>query len=291
MSERSTPESNFPHLRADDGTPYFLHGEGAGLEHLRAFQHKDVFISTTQNAGAPNDDEEEAEILIHHTRSSSVSVTLPSVSFTNVRSQVFVTTKRVFFVAHDEKDVQYDVSINAYCISLHALMTEPTRSIYCQLSDDVDNNAMVCEDEGETIFSKEVTIEPSGDDENCDLSCQELFNALSKLISLNPMDDDDEGSGSGGLSAMLGMMAGAYGGEVDYDDGDDEEDDDNMICRIDPSQMITAESIQQEGASSEERQKMLERLDNVLVVPPEFEVAGQFDDAEEELDSADDKIL
>ncbi len=167
-----------------------------------------------------------------------------------------------------------------------------------------DNN-----DDDEMGASKEVTIEPinAGDGQ---AACQELFDALSKLMNLNPMpeEDDENGFGSsgagGGLAAMLGLMANAYGGDEEYDheddDDDDDDDGDDMICRIDPSQMMTAESLRNGdgdgaaggGASASERQKMLERLDNVLVVPPEYEMEGQFDDADEEqLDSSDEKIL
>jgi len=175
-------------------------------------------------------------------------------------------------------------------------MSEPTHSIYCQLGEDVNDNSGSgsgsggSDEDDDAPQSKEIIIEPKSEDGANQTSCQELFDSFSTLISLNPMEDDEDDAfgsgGGGGFSAMLGMMANAYGG--DESDDDDDDDDDEMICRIDPSQMITA----QEGrASSEERKKMLERLDNVLVVPSEYELDGQFDDAEEELDSGDKEML
>ena len=57
--------------------------------------------------------------------------------------------------------------------------------------------------------------------------------------------------------------------------------------------MVTANNTNEdeEGASAAARRKMLEKLDNVLVVPPEYDLDGQFDDAEEELDSTDKDLL
>ena len=187
-------------------------------------------------------------------------------------------------MAHDKQDASSDFSMNAFCISLHALMSEPTHSIYCQLNDEVGGS----NDDEEGPTSKEVIIEPSCADGENQTSCQKIFDSLSKLISLNPMVDDDDsdfGSGGGnGLAAMLGMMADAYGG------GDDNDD---MICRIDTDQMVTAANADEDegGGSAAARRKMLEKLDNVLVVPPEYDLDGQFDDAEEELDSTDKDLL
>ena len=71
--------------------------------------------------------------------------------------------------------------------------------------------------------------------------------------------------------AMLGMMGG--------DDAIDN-DNDEMICRIDPHE-ITNKQTYGDELTSEERSRKLERLDNLLVVPPEYEIEGQFDDADE----------
>jgi hypothetical protein len=86
--------------------------------------------------------------------------------------------------------------------------------------------------------------------------CQTLFETLSTLVSLHPVALDD-------------------------DDDDDE------------GGMMVAPPVD-EGATEEERQAMLQRLDNLLEVPPQYEVQepqeGQFDDAEEG-DDEDDAIL
>ena len=284
----------FPSLVSNnDGTPYLFCGQNASLESLRSFQskqvlqqteppHNNTLESTNENE---QDGDEESEKLLHHLQSALVSLTLPSSSFSNVEGQVFVTTKRAFFVAHDKQHASSDFSMNAFCISLHALMSEPTHSIYCQLNEEVRGS-----DDEEGPTSKEVIIEPLCADGENQSSCQQIFDSLSKLISLNPMEDDDDGEfgsgGGSGLSAMLGMMADAYG-------GGDEDDDDDMICRIDTDQMATTNDTNEdeEGASAAARRKMLEKLDNVLVVPPEYDLDGQFDDAEEELDSTDKDLL
>ena len=90
--------------------------------------------------------------------------------------------------------------------------------------------------------------------------CQVLFDALSKLVSMHPIPlDDDEDNG---------LM------------------DDAIFAP--PADA---------GASEEEREAILERLDNMLVVPPEYEVTeeaqhvvGQFEDAEDD-DDEDEAML
>lgn len=86
-------------------------------------------------------------------------------------------------------------------------------------------------------------------------ACQVLFEALSKLVSMHPtvLDDDDDGFGDDAIFAP-------------------------------PS---TGE------ATEQERLAMLERLDNMLEVPPEYQVQaeGQFDDAESEEQEDGDDLL
>ena len=301
-------ESCFPFLRPDDGKPHLHQGDSAALLSLRSFQDKQIEIEPIP---AGEEDNTEHEKLLHHQPSCLINITLPylstsSLSATGIKSQVFITTKRIFIVAHDAKQTQYDIAMNAYCVSLHALMSEPSHSLYCQLSDDVEihgdveNHSNGSTEEEMAGSSKEITIEPNEDEAiQATRTCQTLFDSLSKLMNLNPMEEDDgdgfSSGSSGGLAAMLGLMANAYGEEGDEGIADnDDDDDDDMICRIDPNQVITAESIQREegGASSEAREQMLQKLDNILTVPPEYVIDGQFDDAEEEdLDSNDDKIL
>ncbi len=312
-------ENLLPYLRPDDGKAHLFHGSCAALQPLRSFQSQHLKVQTLpeQEQQDDNNNDEAIEKLLYHLNSAFITVTLPAVSnavATKIQAQVLITTKRMLLVAHNEAQAQFDISMNAYSISLHALMSEPTRSLYCQLSDDVelhgDDNANAAdandEADSEMIFSKEITIEPN-DEKNSQVVCQELFDVLSKLMNLNPMEDEDEmgsGGGGGGLAAMLGLMAGAYEDDESDDEGGNSDNDNDMIVRIDPSQFITADTIRmnEEGIAGNntlsspaatDRQKMLERLDNVLIVPPEYEVEeGQFDDADEDgLDSRDEEIL
>ena len=129
---------------------------------------------------------------------------------------------------------------------------------------------MICEH----ITSKDQHIE----------ACQKLFQALTKLASLNPAYDSDDGyTGGGGLFDMLTLMAGMSENSLvgGYDDPDDD-----MVIRLGGSNNHFVEDDEEsEGAPEDERQAMLNRLDNILVVPPEYEILseeseGQFDDAE-----------
>ena len=105
-----------------------------------------------------------------------------------------------------------------------------------------------------------------------------LFTALSKLVSLHPIDphqdtnNDMYGNNDDDENFEPEDMIWAS----DFRDDDDDDDDD-------------------EGAATrEERQAMLDRLDQVLIVPPEYEIddndegkqqdgmEGQFDDADED---------
>lgn len=87
--------------------------------------------------------------------------------------------------------------------------------------------------------------------------CELIFEALTRLVENHPIDDDDS--------------------DQDYDD---------MVVGPLPGE-----------ATEEEQAIMLERLDQLLVVPPEYEEqpqvqdGGQFDDAEEEDDDEDQDIL
>jgi Regulator of volume decrease after cellular swelling len=153
----------------------------------------------------------------------------------------------------------------------------------------------------------EISIAPQGPDEAAvSQKCQELFDAISKLVSLHPIDpneDDDHhhDNNSGGLSAMMMMMmgGGAGVGEADhnYCGADSDDNDDEMIWA--PS---TTTTIDDTSTNNDDvRQAMLDRLDDLLVVPPELQlhvddesegdeeneataeiVPGQFDDADEE---------
>jgi hypothetical protein len=156
-----------------------------------------------------------------------------------------VTTERILFVA--QNDETKDVAVDAACIQLHAVSDD---SVYIQIQDPQS-------DESEPM---EFTVTPTAQDSSC---CQELFDALSKLVSLHPIPLE-------------------------------EEDDD--YCGLD-DEAIFAPPVEN-STSQDERATMLERLDAILVVPPEYEregddmveEVGQFDDADED-DDEDDAML
>ena len=173
-----------------------------------------------------------------------------------------------------------------------------------------DDNEGVEDDNGSSeqasaieVYFKPATIDGE-DDENGSQSdnCQTIFDALTKLVSLNPEGEADDGiyGGGGGLLSMLSLMAGIGNENSGFDvgeavaDDDDDDDDDDMVVRLGGSNNIIANDDESVGATNEARQAMLRRLDDMLVVPPEYEIAsstdGQFDDAEDDEDD-DDEIL
>ena len=153
---------------------------------------------------------------------------------------VLVTSERILMVATEEE--KHDVAIDAACIQLHAISNDD--SVYLQIQDPESSESAPIE----------FTLKPTVADPSA--SCQQLFDALSQLVSMHPIPLDD-------------------------DDDDDEYGDGVMFA---PGPM--------DGSAPQfEREAMLERLDNILVVPPEYEVDeaeaqeeedGQFDDADDD---------
>ena len=102
---------------------------------------------------------------------------------------------------------------------------------------------------------------------------------------------------------MLSLMAGMGDGLGNGFDGEtmianhDGDGDGDMVVRLGGSNNFVENDDESEMATDMERQAMLRRLDDMLVVPPEYEIAssndGQFDDADEEDedDADDDEIL
>jgi hypothetical protein len=151
--------------------------------------------------------------------------------------------------------------VPAECIDLHAISSsasdereeteepgEPRTSLYLQIRSESEGS-----NGGDLI---EWTLLPHGiaHPEDHERTTQALFDSLSELISLHPIDPND--------------------------DTDDEGGDEMIVAP--PGRYCDAE------ATPEERQAMLERLDRILTVPPELEgpdaVEGQFDNAEDDDD-------
>lgn len=328
---------SIPGVEDNDSTPHFLLGKDACVGSLRKMQGDDdesdcnackgvlMVDKTTQAVTSKNQEgetneeqEQEEERLLCYFKSTDVTVTLPqqgtsitNVTTTTARGKIFVTTKRVLFVAHEEEAAAFDLSVNAYCISLHALMSEPTHSVYCQLATTAGVQDQQQEQEFDTPCA-EVVIQPVIAKDGVDQTkgqelCQTLFNALTKLINLNPIRDDDDDDSDGeergdimGMSGSRGlasMMFGFFGASGDVrtqllDDKVDEEED--IVYRIDSSNQISGadDTHTMTEEESERRDRMLSHLDNLLVVPPEYErMEGQFEDASEDDKDSDRDIL
>ena len=232
----------------------------------------------------------------------------------------------------EEKEEQCednDVAIDGRYVALHAVdslpsssddngnETEASHHVYCQLAelgdgddgmgypsatnmvtadDDGENNSDTCDEEdieesSEDDSTIEVYFKPLSDSENHCNKCQNIFDALTKLVSLNLADDTGVG---GGLFEMMAMMAGmnGLGNEMMIANHDNDEDDEMVVRLGGSNNLVENDDNESEGAPREERQAMLQRLDDMLVVPPEYEIPscdddnGQFSDADE-----DDEIL
>lgn len=159
-----------------------------------------------------------------------------------VAGEVFISWSQVLFVAANG-NTSKDLAIGATCITLHAMTEEPELSLYLQLTTGDDDDA-----------PSEVTITPLDSE-----ASQVLFDGLCKLVSSHPLEEEDDGEGGeffGSDDLIWAPSSGAY-----FNNGEENEEG---------------------AATGEERDAMLERLDNLLVVRPEFEIQeGQFEDAEE----------
>lgn len=201
----------------------------------------------------------------------------------------------------DDGEVGFTPSMSMFAPS--AIVDEENETFY----NNDDNEEVGDDDNGssENAGTVELYFKPAtndGDDERESQSnaCQIIFDVLTKLVSLNPEEESDGGfnGGGGGLFSMLSLMAGignqSDGADIGMVFANDEEDDDNMVVRLGGSNNIVANDDDSVGVSNEDRQAMLRRLDAMLVVPPEYEIAssndGQFDDADED-DDDDDEIL
>lgn len=196
-----------------------------------------------------------------------------------------------------------------------AMVTDENNDTSCG---DDENGEEVKEEDGssevdgdgstvEVYFTPDISGErgEDGNGSQCDVICQRIFNSLTKLASLNPggESDDDGVHGGGGFFNMLSLMAGMGNGFGNGFDGEmvfanhDGDGDDQMVYRLGGSNNFVENEDESEMDTDVERQAMLRRLDDMLVVPPEYEIAssndGQFDDADEEDedDAEDDEIL
>ena len=184
-----------------------------------------------------------------------------TIEFDNAVGSVYVTDDALLFQC--TSSVDHSVSIDAECILLHA-QAEDDKVLYLQLSEPA-NGGVSADTE---VMEMTLTLESA-------TASQQLFEALSQLVSLHPVydDDDDDDPNDAGGGGM--MMMGENGPEENY--GDD---------------MVVADAEQETAGADEERNSMLDRLDNMLTVPPHLaqdgddgdDAGGQFDDAEDDVD-------
>ena len=239
-----------------------------------------------QKADGDNNDNETADATSEFEKNNTKSTVL--------RGHIFISSSQLLFVAASVPASKGstsssidngDIAIGATCITLHAMMDDPEPAVYLQLSDGDDEDD---EDEG-GVGPLELTITPTEDD-RAD-NCQKLFDRICQLVSQWPVnvDDDDDNGGNNifgsGIGAGFGALGIGFDGEggwmtahglVDGDGNDDGGNDDLVWAEPDNDEDADAD----DGATQEERDAMLERLDNLLVVPQEMEIEGQFDDAE-----------
>jgi len=270
-----------------------------------------------EDKDAMKDDEEESNS-IDNDKGSNYQ------TFKNVKGHLIITTNRFLFVSTDTTAVRdsqdkhscdYDLSVDAECIHLHAQSAEPI-SMYLHVvegpSEEEECNPL------EVFIVPDDATSQSSQDGKIQV-CQDLFAKFSELISLNPISPNDmDQDGGGGMMGMMAMMAMGQNGSngngmtmITADDDSQQQDDsdnDDMIvasplqgtrclansdshqfsdCEDEEPETNDTEEGQQEnkrrrnegdtGATPEERAAMLERLDNLLVVKPGLEIP---DDAE-----------
>eukprot|EP00535_Pseudo-nitzschia_heimii_P010633 CAMPEP_0197177674 /NCGR_PEP_ID=MMETSP1423-20130617/3200_1 /TAXON_ID=476441 /ORGANISM="Pseudo-nitzschia heimii, Strain UNC1101" /LENGTH=305 /DNA_ID=CAMNT_0042627263 /DNA_START=87 /DNA_END=1004 /DNA_ORIENTATION=- len=184
-----------------------------------------------------------------------------------VSGEVFVTNTQVLFVSETGDEPGSDLAIGGACVVLHAMTDDPEPSVYLQLSSSSDH------DDGTGVVTEVTFVPSSGGSSDCD----RLFEALCRLISLHPVEGDDDDGDDDGMfgGAMIG------GGFGDDPFGDYGEAVDGLVWAPPPST--------DDGpvATNREREAMLEHLDNLLVVAPGLEAkddndkGGQFEDAPE----------
>jgi hypothetical protein len=284
------------------------------LANLSALRQGDTTINSTffaeryqieNNDGSGDDDEFNNSPVLLLESSISASLTVMSSSSsdaattTTTDGEVYMTKSQLLFVATNDQ-LEEDWAIGASTIVLHAMtgddseeneVEEETQSapagVYLQLNNpDNENHGILFGNNGDDDDDNrcndgllEITITPV--DKN---DCQKLFDCLCKLVSLHPIMDDDgddhkwQGGGGGGFGGFGesnddddDLVWAPAAGSSNFGMGNDNEHDDDE------------DGGGGGGATEEERAAMLERLDNLLVVRPEYETQddGRFDDADD----------
>jgi Regulator of volume decrease after cellular swelling len=281
----------------------------------------------------------------------------PKVLTEMVSGYVMVTSERLIFCAKEASDgAAADLDIAATRIDLHALSSssslddadqqQPPQKPGDSSSSSINGSVQQQQQQpsasavyvqvqalergcGDDDYNSppplEISIVPQAGQDDDDAAavsqqcCQQIFDAIAKLVSLHPIDpnhtgdnsrnggDAANGSGGGGLSAVMMLMMGDGGGIGDNVDHDyfsygeqdllDDDDNDEMVWAPAATTTLTTRGDDDDDDADDQRQAMLDRLDNLLVVPPELQldeddhenetaveeiVPGQFDDPDEE---------
>ena len=238
---------------ADDRDPRIFLGSAAGL---RPFQPP-----TETSHDETTEEQSEEMILARMPVLSAVHQIDDEMQFQNVAGFACVAADRFLFVAADDRE-EHDIAVDAECIQLHA-EGESEASIYLQFQ------------QSEHDTSMELTLQLRTPQDS-----QSFFEALTRLISLHPVlnDEDDDDN-----RMMGGDAEGAFDGFITAENLD-------TFDRIGTGSGENAGSAMGMAteATDQERDAMLERLDDLLVVPPHMEIpddndsdkGGQFDDAD-----------
>lgn len=258
---------------ADDSPGHFYRGPEAELSVLRgASSNPEAFrVALLQLL-----DKTQEEVLLHDNMAVTVSIIAPNDSvdedddvegdeeaainrdITEAKGTLIVTSERILFWSQEESLVDYDLDISATVLLLHALQDEPQPGVYLQISIPAYSSK-------DDQFLQ-ITVAPTIESSKAEHACKGLFDALTQLVNLHPIDDS-------------------------------ETDDDGFFM---DHRTISEKEESNGEATDEERSAMLHRLDEMLIVPPELErdtdvdvdenntpnndnEIGQFSDAEDDL--------
>lgn len=186
-----------------------------------------------------------------------------------VAAKVLISSARIFVCAEKIQDQASDVVIDAQGILLHALSDEPA-GVYLQVTESNGDDDDLNEDSAPIEF----LFEPTNTEVTPEI-CQSLFDGFTQLVAENPTNEEPDQNPFG---AMMNMMMG------------NTNDDEEMIVSDD----LVVGGRSEKEATEEERRAALDRLDDMLVVPPEYEIEdeadegeidGQFDDADDDYDA------
>ena len=179
-------------------------------------------------------------------------------SSSQVQGDIIVTTKRLLFASRINEEKlsvpsetvnenavwsSHDFVVDIQGIILHAIATDPEPSLYCQFEEEPQQPVT------QVYFFPPTTSTCSSDPS---LLLSKLFHALAMAIEWNPVSSSREDED--------GLLVGEESDDSDY------------------SIPIVHSTQPSDGATPEQRRAMLERLDALLVVPPDLEIHSDNDD-------------